>query len=85
LKKIIIIPIALLSLGFTGNSFAAPAEIPSDSTAVTAKSDSKITISGEIRVRGVVQQNTDDFNRHTTNGSSGAINTTKKEQPRQKQ
>jgi hypothetical protein len=85
LKKIIIISISILTFGFAGNSFAVQAEIPSDSTAVTAKSDSKITISGEIRSRGIVQQNTSDFNKNSTSSGSGVTVTTQKEQPRPKQ
>jgi hypothetical protein len=85
LKKIVIAFISLLILGFAVSSFAVPAEIPTDTTATTVKGDSKITIGGELRVRGVVQQNTGDFNSNTSNSSKGAPVTPQKDQPRPKQ
>jgi hypothetical protein len=84
LKKILIISIFILALGAVGTACAAPAEIPTDSTAATAKGDTKVTIGGELRVRGVVQQNTGDFDKNSTGGSSATVTTTRT-QPRPKQ
>ncbi len=43
---------ALFLLTLAGSSFAVVAEIPSETQAVNTKGDSKITISGELEVRG---------------------------------
>lgn len=85
MKKIIVALISLLTLGFAVNSFAVPAEIPTDTTATKTNGSTKITIGGELRVRGMVQQNTGDFNSSASNGSKGVTVTTTKDQPRAKQ
>ena len=85
LKKSLIISISIFALCLAGTALAAPAEIPSDSTAATAKGDTKVTIGGELRVRGVVQQNTGDFDKNSTGGGSGVTATTTRTQPRPKQ
>ena len=52
----------LLLLGFAASAFAIHAEIPSETQAVVATGGTQITIGGELRFRGEVQQNTSDFN-----------------------
>jgi hypothetical protein len=85
LKKIIIASISLLTLGLAVNSFAVPAEIPTESTTATAKGDTQITIGGELRVRGVVQHNTGEFNRNKSEaGKNNVPVTVTKEQPQPK-
>jgi|GEM_PF-4053680 len=84
MKKMILVSIALCALGFAANSLAAPAEIPTESTAATAKGNTKITIGGELRVRGVVQNNTGDFNGNSSNSNSNTNVTTTRERPRAK-
>jgi hypothetical protein len=50
---------SLFMLGFAVNSFALQAEIPADTQTVTKK-DPKITIGGEIRIRGWYVNNAGD-------------------------
>jgi hypothetical protein len=84
MKKLIIISISIFTLGLAANSFAVPAEIPTDTTAATAKGDTKITIGGELRVRGVVQHNTSEFNRNKSEAGKNNIPVTAtREQPPQ--
>ncbi|GAB4422471.1 MAG: alginate export family protein [Thermodesulfovibrionales bacterium] len=52
----------LFVLGFAASAFAIHAEIPSETQAAVAKGTTQITIGGEIRARGEIQQNTSDFN-----------------------
>ncbi|MBF0465443.1 MAG: alginate export family protein [Nitrospirae bacterium] len=58
-KFLIMAMIAILTLGFSVTVFAADDEAKSD-TATVAKGDTKITIGGEIRFRGVYSSNTSD-------------------------
>jgi hypothetical protein len=73
-KKFIIFAAALLMLGFATSSFALQAEIPQDTTAAIAKGGTQVTISGDLRTRGIVQQNTRDFNKHVTDGDGDFAN-----------
>jgi hypothetical protein len=68
-KKLLIFAVCLLALGFAANSFAIQAEIPADTTAAIAKGGTQITIGGDLRVRGVIQSNTGDFNSNSTSDS----------------
>jgi hypothetical protein len=54
-------------LGFTAVAFAIHAEIPSDTQAVVAKGTTQITLGGEIRARGEIQEV--DFNKDTPGAS----------------
>ncbi len=47
----------VLLLGLAALSYAAPAEIPSDTTAVIAKGKTQITLGGELRFRGLYGSN----------------------------
>jgi hypothetical protein len=47
----------VLLLGLAALSYAAPAEIPSDTTAVIAKGKTQITLGGELRFRGFYGKN----------------------------
>lgn len=47
-----ILAVLVLLLGFAALSYAAPAEIPSDTTAVIAKGKTQITLGGDLRFRG---------------------------------
>jgi hypothetical protein len=47
----------VLLLGVAALSYAAPAEIPSDTTAVIAKGKTQITLGGELRFRGFYGKN----------------------------
>jgi hypothetical protein len=58
-------------LGFSGAAFAIQAEIPADTTAAIAKGGTQVTIGGEVRVRGYLLQNSKDFQKGVTDGSSG--------------
>ncbi|WP_353685495.1 alginate export family protein [Thermodesulfovibrio sp. 3462-1] len=49
----------VLLLGLAALSYAAPAEIPSDTTAVIAKGKTQITLGGELRFRGLYGKNLD--------------------------
>jgi len=72
-KKYLVIALAaLFVLGFAASSFAIHAEIPAETQAVVAQSATQITIGGEIRVRGLYQQNTQDFNSNVTSSSGDA-------------
>ena len=67
MKKYLVIALAaLFVLGFAASSFAIHAEIPAETQAVVAQSATQITIGGEIRVRGLYQENTQDFNSKAT-------------------
>ena len=73
MKKYLVIALAaLFVLGFAASSFAIHAEIPAETQAVVAQSATQITIGGEIRVRGLYQQNTQDFNSNVTSSSGDA-------------
>ena len=73
MKKYLVIALAaLFVLGFAASSFAIHAEIPAETQAVVAQSATQITIGGEIRVRGIYQQNTQDFNSNVTSSSGDA-------------
>lgn len=60
-KFLAIIASLALVLGFAASAFAIHAEIPSETQAVVAKGSTQITLGGELRVRGEIQQNTSDF------------------------
>ena len=53
-------------LGFAASSFAIHAEIPAETQATVAAGATQITIGGEIRVRGLWQNNTDNFSKDVT-------------------
>ncbi len=59
-------------LGFAASSFAIHAEIPAETQAVVSGGSTQITIGGEIRVRGLAENNTGDFNSNKT--STGDAN-----------
>jgi hypothetical protein len=62
-RKVATITLAVLFvLGLAASAFAIHAEIPSETQAVVAKGGTQITIGGEIRTRGELQENTSDFN-----------------------
>ncbi len=70
MKKYLVIALAaLFVLGFAASSFAIHAEIPAETQAVVAQSATQITIGGEIRVRGLYQQNAQDFDSNKTSSS----------------
>ncbi len=48
-------------LGFAATAFAIHAEIPAETQATVAKGSTQVTIGGDIRIRGEMQQNTSDF------------------------
>lgn len=52
-----ILAVLVLLLGFAAISYSAPAEIPSDTTAVIAKGKTQITLGGELRFRGMYGKN----------------------------
>ena len=54
-----LLAVLVLLLGLASLSYAAPAEIPSDTTAVIAKGKTQITLGGELRFRGLFGQNLD--------------------------
>lgn len=54
-----ILAVLVLLLGLAALSYAAPAEIPSDTTAAIAKGKTQITLGGEIRMRGLYGRNLD--------------------------
>ena len=56
-KYVSILSVLILVLGFASLSYSAPAEIPSDTTAVVAKGQTKITLGGDIRFRGFAIEN----------------------------
>jgi hypothetical protein len=65
-RKIATIALAVLFvLGLAASAFAIHAEIPSETQAVVATGGTQITIGGEIRTRGEIQNNTKDFNSDT--------------------
>jgi len=52
-----ILAVVVLLLGFAAMASAAPAEIPSDTSAVIAKGKTQITLGGELRFRGYYWKN----------------------------
>ena len=67
MKKYLVIALAaLFVLGFAASSFAIHAEIPAETQATVAAGATQITIGGEIRVRGLWQNNTDNFSKNMT-------------------
>ncbi|BCB97224.1 hypothetical protein JZK55_21460 [Dissulfurispira thermophila] len=60
-KFLAIIASLALVLGFAASAFAIHAEIPSETQAIVAKGSTQITLGGQLRVRGEIQQNTSDF------------------------
>ncbi|WP_353684679.1 alginate export family protein [Thermodesulfovibrio sp. 3907-1M] len=56
-KYATILAVLVLLLGLAALSYAAPAEIPSDTTAVIAKGKTQITLGGELRFRGLYGSN----------------------------
>ena len=52
-----ILAVLVLLLGVAALSYAAPAEIPSDTTAVIAKGKTQITLGGDLRFRGFYGKN----------------------------
>jgi len=66
-KKYFVVALAaLFVLGFAASSFAIHAEIPAETQAVVSKGATQITIGGDIRVRGLWDNNTSDFNNDAT-------------------
>ena len=67
MKKYFVVALAaLFVLGFAASSFAIHAEIPAETQAVVSKGATQITIGGDIRVRGIMDNNTKDFNNDAT-------------------
>lgn len=63
MKKYVAVATAVVFLlGFAAASFAIHAEIPAETQAVVAKSQTQITVGGEVRVRGEMRNNIRDFN-----------------------
>jgi len=63
-KKYLAVATAVVFLlGFAAASFAIHAEIPAETQAVVAKSQTQITIGGEVRIRGEFRDNIRDFNK----------------------
>ncbi|GBD99639.1 hypothetical protein BMS3Abin07_01676 [bacterium BMS3Abin07] len=60
-KSIAIIAAMLFVFGFTASAFAAMADIPADTSAAVAKGNTQVTVSGSLRFRGNLQNNTKDF------------------------
>jgi len=56
-KLISVLSVLVFILGLTALSYAVVAEIPSDTTAVLAKGQTKITLGGDIRFRGFAIEN----------------------------
>lgn len=56
-KYATILAVLVLLLGVAALSYAAPAEIPSDTTAVIAKGKTQITLGGDLRFRGFYGKN----------------------------
>ncbi|KAF0182359.1 MAG: hypothetical protein FD164_1198 [Nitrospirae bacterium] len=52
----------MLVLGCAAMAFAVPADIPADTTAAIAKGGTRVTIDGDVRVRGRMFSNVTDFN-----------------------
>lgn len=61
-KYIALILGVLFVLGFAASAFATHAEIPADTQAAVAKGGTQITLGGDLRFRGEVNNNTADFN-----------------------
>jgi len=59
-------------LGFAASSFAIHAEIPAETQAVVATGGTQITIGGDIRIRGLWDNNTGDFNSNTQRAGDDA-------------
>ncbi|WP_028842052.1 alginate export family protein [Thermodesulfovibrio yellowstonii] len=66
-----ILAVLVLLLGFAAISYSAPAEIPSDTTAVIAKGKTQITLGGELRFRGYYFKNTSDLAAENTENKAG--------------
>lgn len=63
MKKYVAVATAVVFLlGFAAASFAIHAEIPAETQAVVAKSQTQITLGGEVRARGEFRNNIRDFN-----------------------
>ncbi len=60
----------VLVLGFAASAFAIHAEIPAETQAVVAKSQTQITLGGELRFRGAYFDNTNDFNNKKTTAAT---------------
>jgi hypothetical protein len=72
-KKYLVVALAaMFVLGFAASSFAIHAEIPAETQAVVSKGATQITIGGEVRVRGLIDNNTKDFNSDATNPGDDA-------------
>jgi hypothetical protein len=67
-KYLAIILGAVFVLGFAASAFAIHAEIPAETQAIVAKGATQLTLGGEIRFRGELQQNTKDFNSDKADG-----------------
>ncbi len=71
-KYFVVVLAALFVLGSAASSFAIHADIPAESQAVVATGATQITISGDIRVRGLMDNNTLDFNSSQKNTGDDA-------------
>jgi hypothetical protein len=69
-KYLAIILGTVFVLGFAASAFAIHAEIPAETQATVAKGSTQITLGGEIRMRGEIQQNTTDFNSDRADGKA---------------
>ena len=73
MKKITSIFLSLvLVLGCAAMAFAVPADIPADTKAAVAKGGVQVTIFGDLRFRGTIYKNTQDFNSSVQTGSGVA-------------
>lgn len=61
---------AALLMALATSSFAVMAELPADTQAVTAKGDTKITIQGELRIRGWDTTNVGNASTQSPDGHS---------------
>ncbi len=71
-----ILAVLVLLLGFAALSYAAPAEIPADTTAVIAKGKTQITLGGELRFRGMMGSNTAVKDKNVVSPKNSAYNAT---------
>ncbi|MGB9936070.1 alginate export family protein [Thermodesulfovibrio yellowstonii] len=70
-----ILAVLVLLLGFVASAYSAPAEIPSDTTAVIAKGKTQITLGGELRFRGMYGSNLSATDKDTGYESTKSPNT----------
>lgn len=73
MKKITSILLSLvLVLGCAAMAFAVPADIPADTKAAVAKGGVQVTIFGDLRFRGTIYKNTNDFSNNIRTNAGAA-------------